>query len=57
MSSIEILIRGEEAEAFAQKLLTIEGISRKEVSEPRYKGRGERAVAIINLTASFVTLS
>jgi hypothetical protein len=57
MSSIEILIRGEEAEAFAQRLLTIEGISRREVSELHYKGKGERAAAIINLTASVVTLS
>jgi hypothetical protein len=27
MSSIEILIRGDESEAFAQRLLTIEGIN------------------------------
>jgi hypothetical protein len=54
MSSIEILIRGEEAEAFAQILLTIEGISRREVFEPPYKGKGQD---IIILTAAVVTIA
>lgn len=52
MSSIEILITGEEAEAFAQRLLTIEGISR--IPEPPRKGKGQD---IIILTAAVVTIA
>lgn len=51
MSSIEILIRGDEAEAFAQRLLAIDGISRK---DELYKGKGQD---IIILTAAVVTIA
>jgi hypothetical protein len=54
MSSIEILIRGEEAEAFAEKLLTIDGISRKDISDEPYRGKEKD---IIILTAAVVTIA
>ncbi len=54
MSSVEILISGEKAETFAQQLLAIEGISRKDVSDEHYKGKGKD---IIILTASVVTIT
>ena len=54
MSSIEILIRGEEAEAFAQQLLAIEGISRKDISDEPYKGKVQETIL---LTAAVVTIA
>jgi hypothetical protein len=54
MSSLEILIRGEEAEAFAQRLLRIDGISRKDERYKPYKGERQD---IIILTAAVVTIA